>query len=166
MNKEKELALIFAVNQVGTLGHEGSIPWKISGDLARFKRITLGNTVVMGRTTFESLGKPLPDRLNIVVSTTMNPQPGILVARSEIEAIDLYAKHGQGSLFIIGGVKLYQQFFEHAQRIYMTMVEDTFEGDTKYFPKLEGEVWKVSATQAVHKEDGTLSHTYITLARR
>lgn len=162
-----QIALIFASNKVGTIGHENGIPWKIEGDLPRFKRLTSGNTVVMGRMTFESLGsKPLPNRVNIVISTTLNPQPGILIARTVEQAVQVYKLFGQGTLFVIGGAKIYEQFFDKAGRIFMTVVENTFEGDTRYAAPLNEEIWKVSSVQTVNHADGSLSHTYLNLARR
>lgn len=162
-----KVSMIFATNKVGTIGHDNDIPWKIEGDLPRFKRITSGNTVVMGRRTFESLNsKPLGQRINIVVSSSLDPRPGILVARTPEQVMDIYRMFGQGDLFVIGGAKLYKEFFNSAHRLYMTIVENTFEGDTVYRAPLREEVWTVSSVQAVNNQDGTLSHTYLNLLRR
>lgn len=165
----QELSLIYAVNEVGTIGHAGRIPWWLPSDLERFRRITSGHTVVMGRKTWESLPasrRPLKERLNIILSSTLEKQEGALVARTPEEIIELYHGYGKGNLFIIGGVELYKIFLDKADRIYMTLVDDKFEGDAKFKPELDNRVWKVSSTMTVPTLGDSHAHRFVNLVRR
>jgi dihydrofolate reductase len=133
------LALICAMSQNRVIGKNNHLPWYLPADLVYFKTITLGQTVVMGRKTYESIGHPLPDRQNIVLSTTQSfHPPGVLVVRSN-EAV--LQRAATATVFIIGGFLLYQQFLPYAGRIYLTLIEATFEGDV-FFPRLDA-TWKL-----------------------
>lgn len=124
--------LIAAVAENGIIGKEGGIPWNIPADLAHFKALTLGQTVIMGRRTYESIGRPLPGRHNIVVSTTLQSLDGCTVAGSLQEALELAAET-DGEIFIIGGARLYEEALPLAEQLDLTLVEGAPEGDT-YFP--------------------------------
>lgn len=163
--ENKQLVMILACNLNYTIGHAGGIPWKVKGDLERFKRLTMGNTVVMGRKTYESLGKPLAGRYNIVVSSTMEETPGVVVVRSPLEAIEEYGERGTGDMFIIGGANLYWEFLPYASRIYLTKVENDFDGDTKFRPVIDDKEFVMSSMLRVTLESGEISHTYMTIDR-
>ena len=121
------------------IGNNGKMPWHLPADLKHFKTTTLDNPVIMGRKTFESIGKPLPGRLNIVI--TRNPEydrPGCRVVH-DIESAMLEAAEYE-EVFIIGGGDLYQQLLPDSDRIYMTEVQINVDGDT-YFPELDSNAW-------------------------
>lgn len=144
------LNLIVAVAHHNVIGQAGSMPWHLPAELAYFKRITMGHPVVMGRKTFESIGRPLPGRRNIVV--TANPvwhHEGVEVA-SSIEAA--LAKVGGESAFVIGGATLYEAALPLAQRVYLTAIEASVQGDT-YFPPLAPDQWREVAREARRKDD-------------
>jgi dihydrofolate reductase len=113
------LALIFAVGENGALGHDGGLPWSWPEDRAYFERTTRGHAVIMGRRTFDETGEPLVDRTNVVVSSTMEPRPGLRIVRSLDEAITL-ARRADPMPFVIGGVRLFEEALPHATRVHVT----------------------------------------------
>ncbi|RME86396.1 MAG: dihydrofolate reductase [Zetaproteobacteria bacterium] len=126
------LALVWAEDENGAIGHEGRLPWgrPIPADMAWFRAHTVGHTVIMGRRTWESLGeKPLPKRTNIVVSTTLRQAPGARIARSLEEAIAA----AEGHAFVIGGAKLFAAALPIAERAFVSVICAAFPADT-WFP--------------------------------
>ncbi len=133
MNSPK-VFIIAAISKDRVLGKNGKMPWQIPEDLKRFKQLTTGHVIIMGRKTFESIGKPLPNRTNIVITRDKNYQSkGVLVVHSFEEALNEAKNIEKEEIFIIGGGKIYQQALSFADKIYLTIVEGTFEGDT-FFP--------------------------------
>lgn len=135
------LSLIVAVGRNGVIGHEGRLPWHLPADLKRFKALTIGKPVIMGRGTYESIGRALPGRRNIVVSgRPLFEAPGCEVAESPEGALSL-VEHDE-EVFCIGGASLYGQLLPFAQRIYMTRVDADLEGD-RYWPVTDQHEWWV-----------------------
>ncbi len=124
------LALIAAVARNRVIGRGGKIPWHIPEDLKRFKRLTLGHAVLMGRRTWESLGRPLPGRRNVVVSS--REVPGVESYRTVEEALGALA--GAERVFVIGGAALYERVLACADELYLTLVDQEPEGDTRFPP--------------------------------
>ena len=142
------ISLIAALSLNRVIGKDNQLPWHLPADLKHFKSTTLGKPVVMGRNTYDSIGKPLPGRLNIVV--TQQPGlviPGCTVVHSLAEAV--IAAQAAPELMIIGGATLYKAALPIAQRMYLTWVKQEFEGDT-YFP-----AWNTSEWQEVAREEFT-----------
>lgn len=141
------VALIAAVAENGVIGANGGIPWKIPSDMAFFKRTTMGKPIIMGRKQFETVGKALPGRTNIVVTRQQGYQPdGVLVMDSLDAAID-HAKtiaraDGAGEVMVIGGGEIYAQAMPVADKLYISHVALAPEGDT-FFPPIDPCVWKV-----------------------
>jgi|SRR3990170_1133884 len=138
------LSLIAAVSRNGIIGKEGTLPWKCSSDLRHFRDLTIGKTVVMGRKTFESIGRPLPDRRNIIISKTMGQDSRIgslagLEIIDDLTLLDIFGK--DDDVFIIGGKALYNQFLGAADRMYITKILADVDGDTS-FPDVNWGVWK------------------------
>jgi dihydrofolate reductase len=155
--------LVVAVAENGIIGRKGALPWKLPEDLKHFRRLTLGNTVLMGRKTFESLGKPLEGRANWVM--TRDPAfapPGARVFRALDEAL---AAPPQGRLLVIGGADLYRQTLPLAQRLELTRVHARIEGDT-CFPEYDAAQWR-ELMRVDHAADERHAHAYsfITLER-
>ncbi|MDR1021922.1 MAG: dihydrofolate reductase [Prevotellaceae bacterium] len=150
----------------GVIGNANRLPWHIPEDLKRFKQLTSGHAVVMGRKTFESIGKPLPNRKNIVISRTMlaGEANGRIAVGSLEEA--LLAAQGSGEIFVIGGDSIYRQAMPLAQRLYVTHVHVDAEGDT-FFPEISGEVWEqVANSGAMACGKSELRYSFATYARR
>ena len=129
-----QLSLIVAQNAKRVIGKDGQIPWHVSEDLKHFKTLTLNHSVIMGKRTFLSIGKPLPQRRNIVVSSTLDPKEGILVCKSLEEALALCCNEAE--VFVIGGARLYAESLNLAQTLYLTGGEKECAGDT-YFPEFK-----------------------------
>ncbi|RPH29407.1 dihydrofolate reductase [bacterium] len=127
-----KLALIVAVAHNRVIGKGGKLPWHISEDLKRFKRLTTGHAVLMGRRTFESIGRPLPNRRNVVISSTA--QPGVETYGAVPEALE--ALQNEERVFVIGGGQLYACLLDSADELYLTLVDKDVEGDT-FFPPYE-----------------------------
>ncbi|MBN2092440.1 dihydrofolate reductase [candidate division KSB1 bacterium] len=129
------LILIAAMSENRVIGYQNTIPWHIKGEQLFFRQLTLGKPVIMGRKTFESIGRPLPDRINIIV--TRNPdfrQPDCIAMHSIDAAIELAEQYGD-TAFIIGGGEIFQQTILRADAIYLTIIHARIEGDV-FFPEL------------------------------
>lgn len=155
------LSLIVARASNGVIGKDNQLPWHLPADLKHFKAITMGKPIVMGRKTFESIGRPLPGRQNIVV--TRNPgfmASGITVAHSVEAAIT--AANETEEIMIIGGTELYKLSLPLADRIYLTDIQQNFDGDA-HFPSLDSQWREVSREDRV-SDDG-LSYSFCVFER-
>jgi dihydrofolate reductase len=151
------VALVVAMAENRVIGAEGDLPWRMADDLRWFKRVTLGKPVVMGRTTYQSIGKPLPGRRNIVLSRREGFAPsGIEVADSLEEglekAADAARQDGAEEICVIGGGTVYAEALPLADRIYRTVIEATVGGDT-YFPPLALEDWTITRLERIAPDD-------------
>ncbi len=144
------LSIIAAVANNGCIGKNNELPWYIPEDLKHFKKLTLGHTVVMGRKTYESivkrLGKPLPDRTSVVITRQADypVPPGVFVYTNLYKSIE---HHNDGELFCIGGGELYKEVLPLADKLYLTEVRQTVDGDT-FFPEFDKKKW-----QELERED-------------
>jgi dihydrofolate reductase len=145
-----KLSIIVAMSRNRVIGRHGELPWKLSADLQRFKRLTMGHPIIMGRKTFESIGRPLPGRRSIVISRRPNYQvEGAQTAANLQEAI-LAAQDADES-FVIGGGEVYSQALPLAERLYVTAVETDSEGDA-FFPQLNERQWRL-VEETTHPAD-------------
>ena len=161
---------VVAVALNGVIGADGDMPWSLPSDLRRFKQITMGKPVVMGRKTFQSIGRPLPGRANIVISRSATYEAdGVHVVSSVDEALELATRlakdTGAEEVCVIGGGEIYRQTLDRAQRIYMTRVMAEMAGDTVY-PALTPGDWEEVARE--HHQEGpkdTADFDIVTLER-
>lgn len=158
-----KISLIAAISTNRVIGRDNKIPWYISEDFKRFKAITLGHPIIMGRKTFESIGKPLPGRTNIVITRDESfSSEGVVVAHSINEAIEIAKiKEGSEEIFIIGGGQIYSQSMNLADKLYLTVVNQEVEGDV-YFPEYS-EFKKVTFEQ--EGEENGLRYKFIDLEK-
>lgn len=161
------LTLIVAVAENGVIGREGGLPWKLSEDLKRFKQRTLGRPVVMGRKTWESIGRPLPGRHNIVITRRADYR----IPHSEVTVVGdldaaIRAAGAVEEIMIIGGAEIYALSLPRASCIELTRVHAQIEGDT-HFPVLPADVWREVASTS-HPADERNAHptSFVTLERR
>lgn len=161
------ISIIVAVSENGVIGRNGELPWRLSNDLQRFKQLTMGHTVIMGRRTWESIGRPLPGRRMIVVSR----QPGYKTDRPEVEAVTSLEAAlqkadtaGETEAFVIGGAELYKAAFPVVDRLYLTVVLSHVEGDTyfpiKSFDDFDWNVW-VHLENEQHEADAKNEYPYV-----
>jgi dihydrofolate reductase len=143
------LSIIAAVAENGVIGAGNAMPWKLSSDLKRFKALTMGKPVVMGRKTFESIGKPLPGRLNIVVTRQRDFAPEGVTVVANVDAALVAGEEraaGDDEIMVIGGGEIYRSAIDRADRLYITHVEAAPEGDT-HFPAIDPAVWRATTAE-------------------
>lgn len=141
MNARPRVSLVAAVAANGVIGRDGALPWRLPEDLKRFKALTLGHHIVMGRKTYESIGRLLPGRTTVIVTHQRDyAVPGAIVATSLEDAIGRCI--GDDEVFVIGGAEIYRAALPIADRMYLTLVQAPFEGDT-LFPAWEAEDWEL-----------------------
>ena len=137
------VSLIVAADLGGVIGAGGGLPWRLPADLQRFKALTMDHHLIVGRKTFEAIGRPLPGRTMVVVSRQERPVPqGVQVAPSPEAAITLAEAAGEGEAFVAGGGEIYRALLPRADRVYLTRVEARFAGDT-FFPDLDPAAWRI-----------------------
>jgi dihydrofolate reductase len=152
-----DLTLIAAVDQQNAIGKGGGMPWHLPADLAHFKFVTWGKPVVMGRKTFDSIGKPLRGRTNIVITRdTAWRHDGVVVAHSLAEALAAAGKAAE--VVVIGGAQLYAEALPQATRIHLTRIHATFDADT-FFPALDMKQWR-EVSRHDHAADARNPHAY------
>lgn len=163
--------IVVAVTRNGIIGRDGDMPWRLSTDLRRFKALTSGKPVIMGRKTFQSIGRPLPGRPNVVVSRSGDFDRGqVTLATSLAEArklaTALAAERGVDEICIIGGGEIYRQAMETADILHVTHVETEVEGDTS-FPAIDPATWQVDAEVLVPAGEADNFQTrFVTYSRR
>jgi dihydrofolate reductase len=136
------ISAIVAMAENRVIGKNNQLPWRLPADLRHFKAITTGNPILMGRKTYESIGRPLPNRTNIIITRDAQfKAPGCIVVTSLEDAIRYASMENVREIFIIGGACVYQQLLPHIQRIYLTVIHHVFDGDV-YFPELDKKEWK------------------------
>lgn len=157
------ISLIVAVSNNHVIGKDNTLPWHLPEDLKRFRALTTGHHIIMGRKTYESLGRLLPDRTTMIVTRNPNFQvEGAVVVHSLAEAIA--ACNNDSEAFIIGGAELYQQGLKYAQKLYVTQVDITVDGDA-FFPPIDKEIWQEVARESHVSVKGTTFH-YLTYIKR
>lgn len=158
------ISIIVAIAENGVIGRDNGLPWRLSTDLKRFKAITMGKPVVMGRKTYQSIGKPLPGRVNIVVSRDPAfAAEGVVVVRSLDEA---FARAGDAAeICVIGGGEIYRQALPLADRLYVTEVKAPIDGDTT-FPAIDPAVFEPVSDEAVPAGEKDSHHTRVVVYRR
>ena len=159
------ISLIAAMGKDRVIGIANRLPWRLPADMKHFRALTLGKPVLMGRKTFDSIGKPLPGRTNIVVSQDPDFQPeGVTVARSVAEA--LAAGREADEIMVIGGASFYAQLLPQAQRLYITEIHHAFAGDA-FFPAWDPREWReIERDDHAADGDNIYPYSFITLARR
>jgi dihydrofolate reductase len=165
------IALVVAVAENGVIGRDGQLPWRLPSDLKRFRKLTLGKPVVMGRKTYDSIGKPLDGRDNIVVTRQMNfCPPGVHVARSVEHALELGQElasgRGADEIAIIGGEEIFRRTIARAERIYLTLVQAAPAGDTRFDPP-DPRTWRQTAREPMRQgPNDQFSAEFIVLDRQ
>jgi dihydrofolate reductase len=159
------ISLVVARDLNGVIGRDNALPWRLPADLRRFKTLTMGKPMLMGRRTFDSIGRPLPGRVNLVLTRDRAWQaPGTLVVHSLDEAFE--KTQGAAELMVIGGAELFKLVLPLAERVYLTDVEAKLSGDTR-FPELAPEQWReLECSSYVADADHAYAMTFRTLERR
>jgi dihydrofolate reductase len=161
----KNISIIVAIAQNYAIGKDNQLLWHISDDLKRFKKLTSGHTIVMGKKTFESLPvRPLPNRRSIVITDIPGEKiEGCDMAYSIEEAITLFDNDKEN--FIIGGGSIYRQFLSHADKLYITWVHKDFDADT-FFPEIDENIWKITEIEEHTDETSQIKYGFFIYARK
>lgn len=156
------LSILVAHDKQRVIGYQNQLPWHLPNDLKHVKQLSTGHTLVMGRKTFESIGKPLPNRRNVVLTNNHSfKHEGVDVIHSIEEINDI-----PGQVFIFGGQTLFEEMIDKVDDMYITVVDGKFQGDT-YFPPYTFEDWEVeSSVEGQLDEKNTIPHTFLHLVRR
>ncbi|RXP58633.1 dihydrofolate reductase [Lutibacter sp. HS1-25] len=145
------ITIIAAISTNNALGKDNQLIWHLPADLKRFKKVTLGHHIIMGRKTFESLGKPLPNRTTIIITRNKNyTQSGCIVVNSLNEAIE--AAKADTNPYILGGAEIYKQAMSIADKLDLTLVHQTFDADA-FFPKIDFNLWEESSREDFKSDD-------------
>ncbi|TDF94066.1 dihydrofolate reductase [Paenibacillus piri] len=160
------ISMIFAMDERRGIGIDNKIPWRLPEDMAFFRKTTNGHTVLMGRKTYESIGKPLPKRHNVILTRDSGfKADGCEVVHSVDEALKRYAGVPDEELFIMGGAEVYSLFMPHADKLYITEIAHSFEADT-FMPEIDAAQWKaVSRTTGVKDEKNRYDYEFVTYER-
>ncbi|MDF1582806.1 MAG: dihydrofolate reductase [Methyloprofundus sp.] len=145
-----KLSLIVAMATNRTIGINKQMPWHLSADLKHFKKITLGHPIIMGRKTFESIARPLPGRQNIIISRDIHYQQEGCLVFNDLDAAVQYCADKE-EVFVIGGATLYDATLARADRLYITQIHQSFEGDT-WFPEINAAKWREVAREDVDND--------------
>ena len=161
------LKILVAFDENRVIGKNNALIWHLPADLKRFKALTTGHVIIMGRKTFESIGRPLPNRTTIVISRQQDLQiDGIILAHSVEEAILKAKSITRDDIFIVGGAEIYALSMPLADEILVTQLHDIFEGDA-YFPANAPELWEVAETErGVTDEQNAYQFSYLTYRRK
>ena len=166
------LALIVAMGRNGGIGIENRLPWRIAADMKHFRAVTMGKPVIIGRKTWQSIGRPLPGRALVVVSgdPAFAAPPDVILARSPDEAVaraqDIAAARGVDEVMVAGGATLYAELIDRATRLYVTEVDLAPEADT-FFPAIDPRSWRETSRQAQNPAPGDdAAFAFVTYERR
>lgn len=168
--KPLRISILVAMASNRVIGQKNALPWHLPEDLKHFKALTMGHGIIMGRKTYESIGRPLPGRLNVLITRQKNYHvDGAIVAHSIDEALQVCKneKAISGESFIIGGAELYQQTMTLCHRMYITEIRQRFDGDT-FFPKFDPDEWVETACekQSSNNNGNELAYQFVVLDRK
>ncbi|HET9113348.1 MAG TPA: dihydrofolate reductase [Burkholderiales bacterium] len=159
------ISLIAAVSRNGVIGIRNSLPWHLPADLRYFKQLTLGHAIVMGRKTFDSIGRPLPGRTNIVISREAYQAPQGTEAVNSIDAA-IALCDGQSEVFFIGGGEIFQQIMGLAQRLYLTEIDADIPDGDAWFPEFDRTAWTVTRRESHYDEASQCAFDFVVYERK
>jgi len=159
-----KISLIAAFAEEGVIGKDGKIPWTLKEDLKHFRKKTEGCSVVMGRKTYESIGRPLPNRLNIVMTNNPKMLKGVKEVSNRKEALEIASTYSN-EVFIIGGEKIYEEFLPMATNMYLTKIDIKTKGDA-FFPKWNVNDWEELSRQDKEDQNQNIKYCFLEYKRK
>jgi len=162
------ISIISAMARNRVIGINNTLPWHLPADFQHFKQVTMGKPIIMGRLTYESIGKPLPGRTNIIVTNNRDYQPenandSCIICHTLEQALSASPAE---EVMVIGGASFYAQALPYAQRLYLTLIDETFDGDA-WFPDINPAEWQeIEHRQGVVDDKNRFAHDFITLERK
>ncbi|MGP8214354.1 MAG: dihydrofolate reductase [Bacteroidia bacterium] len=159
------VSLVAAAAENNVIGKNNALPWRMPADMKFFKNLTMGHTVIMGRKTYESMGKPLPGRKNIIITRNKKFTAKDCIVLSSFSEISEHCK-AESEIFVIGGAEIYQQFIHNADKIYLTRIHHNFTGDS-YFPDIQADEWEQTGFSYFPKDEkNPYPYSFIEFSRR
>ncbi|MEW5552371.1 dihydrofolate reductase [Peribacillus frigoritolerans] len=160
------ISLIVAMDQNRVIGKNNKLPWHLPADLQYFKKVTMGHPIVMGRKTFESIGRVLPGRENVIVTRNQEFKAEGCVVLHDIAQIKMFADNHEEEVFVIGGAEIFKEILPFTDRLYITEIHETFEGDT-FFPEIDENEWdEIFSNQGSIDEKNRFAHDFIILQKK
>lgn len=160
------ISLIVAMDQNRLIGKNNKLPWHLPADLQYFKKVTMGHPIVMGRKTFESIGRVLPGRENVIVTRNKEFKAEGCVVLHDIAQIKRFADNHEKEVFVIGGAEIFKEILPFTDRLYITEIHETFEGDT-FFPEIDENEWdEISSKPGSIDEKNRFAHDFIILQKK
>lgn len=161
------ISLLFAMDKNRVIGKDNDLPWRLPNDLKFFKELTIGNNVIMGRKTYDSMNGPLKNRENIIVTRDKNYEvAGCKIIHSIDDILSINEKEPTKEWFVIGGEEIFKQILPYADKIYMTYIDHSFEGDT-YFPEWDESEWEeISKTKGKKDDKNPYDYYFIEYERK
>lgn len=159
------ISIVVAMDKNRVIGKNNQLPWHLPADLAYFKKVTMGKPIVMGRKTHESIGRALPGRKNIIITRNKNYQAEGCIVIHSIDAIFNLGLGNDEEICIIGGAEIFQEALIHANRLYITMINNEFEGDT-FFPEIAENEWKLTFKEKGPMDEKNPYDYYFTIYER
>ncbi len=162
------ISIIVAIAQDNAIGRKNNLLWHISEDLKYFKKVTLGHPVIMGRKTFESIGRPLPGRKNIVVSKSGNiSNPSVEMAEDLEELLKSLRRKRKEEYFVIGGASIYAKAMQYAHRLYVTKIYAKADDADAFFPQIDERLWEtLEESPVLHDEENNIDFQFIVYGRK
>lgn len=153
-----KLSIIVAMDTNRVIGHNNQLPWHLPADLQHVKKLTLNHSIVMGRKNYESIGRPLPKRRNIILSRSNYAASGCEIANSVEEVFEMCKNEDE--VFIFGGEEIYKLFLPYVDKMYITLIHRKFDGDT-YFPQVDMNEWReISNKEGIVDDKNVYKHTF------
>lgn len=147
------ISILVAMDKDGLIGKDNDLPWRLPNDLKYFKQLTTKHTILMGRKTYESIGRPLPNRTNVVLTRNKDFQPeGCKVVHSVEEVQKLFKEDTNDEVFVIGGSDIFKLLLPFTDRLYITRIDESFEGDT-FFPEIDFDNWNLVSKEQGEKDE-------------
>ncbi|MEC2075924.1 dihydrofolate reductase [Metabacillus fastidiosus] len=146
------ISFIVGMDRNRVIGVDNKLPWHLPADLAFFKRTTMGNPIVMGRKTFESIGKALPGRENVILTRDKTYEKEGCTIIHSVDDVEKFAEQTEKEVFIIGGTEIFKQTFAIADRLYITFIDEEFTGDT-FFPEFHNDEWELVSEEKGIKDE-------------
>ncbi|MFJ7745883.1 dihydrofolate reductase [Peribacillus sp. NPDC097295] len=160
------ISLMVAMDENRLIGKNNALPWYLPADLQYFKRVTMGHPIVMGRKTFESIGRILPGRENVIVTRNHDFQVEGCTILHDVSEIKTFADNSEQEVFVIGGAEIFQAILPVTDRLYITQIHEEFEGDT-YFPVINETEWESVVTiPGVIDDKNIYAHDFIVLRKK
>ncbi|WP_216831023.1 dihydrofolate reductase [Alkalihalobacterium elongatum] len=159
------ISFLVAMDNNRVIGKDNDLPWSLPADLAYFKKVTMGHPIIMGRKTYESIGRPLPGRENIIITRNQEYSADGCTVMHSLDDVKKFVDHSNKETFIIGGAEIFKEAFPIADKLYITHIDEEFDGDT-YFPAFDEKEWKEVSREKGIKDEKNPYDYYFTVYER